>query len=183
MEVSEHYPYCIWYPDPPSEKTCRQLASRDPRLRYNVSLICAIADYTELYEELHLLPEVSIAEEARESPHGKDIYDSIMSKSPRYAVMDDYTRSINVDSPHRGAFLNADTAVRSTLDIRYTLKGTSARAADILTFNITEDASIDEVDAGNRRAPLTSDEITLLYNPLLQDLPTMNKDLLILMAA
>ncbi|KAF5682677.1 hypothetical protein FGLOB1_14870, partial [Fusarium globosum] len=59
---------------------------------------CAAAGYHALYHELDLLPEVSIAEEARESETdgGKLIYDEIMSFKYRYAIMDDCKRTIKL---------------------------------------------------------------------------------------
>ena len=66
MEGSEQ-PYCIWYPDLATEDTYRALALKFPNMRYQVGRACAAAGYYALFKELDLLPEVSIAEEARES--------------------------------------------------------------------------------------------------------------------
>lgn len=49
--------------------------------------------------------------------------------------------------------------------------------------NITEDWNIDDRTSPAREVILTDDEIALLYSPLPPDLPTLNKDLLILKAA
>ncbi|KAK1474833.1 hypothetical protein CCUS01_05459 [Colletotrichum cuscutae] len=96
-------PYCIWYPDVATEETYRKLS-------------CAVAGYGELYNELDLLPDVSIAEEARDN--GKlDIFEHIMSQSVRYAVINDYQRSVDLQNPRPGAYLNGDTAVRSSLEL------------------------------------------------------------------
>ncbi|KAK1855664.1 hypothetical protein CCHR01_01678 [Colletotrichum chrysophilum] len=35
-------------------------------MRYQVGRACAVADYNKLYDELQLLPDVSIAEEAED---------------------------------------------------------------------------------------------------------------------
>ncbi|KAF5538942.1 hypothetical protein FNAPI_10969 [Fusarium napiforme] len=81
-----------------TEDTYRSLASRFTDMRYQVGRACAAAGYRALYQELDLLPEVSIAEEARESETdgGKLIYDEIMSFKYRYAIMDDCKRTIEL---------------------------------------------------------------------------------------
>jgi len=67
---------------------------------------------------IELLPEVSIAEEARESGAlGAAIYRQIISSETKYAVLDDYTRTVNEQRP-RVARLNGDTCVRSYLDTK-----------------------------------------------------------------
>lgn len=99
---SNHVPYCIWYPDVASEDTYRQLAQHYPFLHYQVGRACAVAGYHELYKELALLPDVSTAEEARESDAegSTQIYRSIMASPVRYQVMDDLHRSINQRQRH-----------------------------------------------------------------------------------
>lgn len=89
-------PYCIWHPEFATEDTYRALAARYPSMRYQVGRACAAAGMDRLYAELDLLPDVSIAEEARESltPGGDIIHYQTMSASYRYAIMDDYKRSI-----------------------------------------------------------------------------------------
>lgn len=57
-------PYCIWYPDVATEETYRELSRRYPRMRYQIGRACAVAGYNKLFDELQLLPDVSIAEEA-----------------------------------------------------------------------------------------------------------------------
>lgn len=186
MQNSENFPYCIWHPEVASEDTYRELVGRYPQMRYHVGRACAVAGYNELYHELNLLPDVSIAEEARENKEsGQQIFESIMSQPQRYAVMNDYTCSVNLDTPHGGAFLNGDTAVRSLLDIKQTHVGEDAWDKDTHDesgyFNITEDWCIDEFESDTLRHEDTA--IQLLYTPLPLDLPTVHKDLLILMAA
>jgi hypothetical protein len=83
-------------------------------MAYQVGRACAVAGYVDLYEKLDILPEVHIAEEAREAGN-LAIYQDIMSKSVRYAVMNDYTRTISTNS-RPGACLNGDTAVYSSLE-------------------------------------------------------------------
>lgn len=98
-------PYCICYPEPASEETYRELARRYPSMRYQVGRACAAAWYTDLYKESYLLRDVSIAEEARNAAEDADIYKIIMSAPQRWAVMDDFTRSVNLESPQATAFL------------------------------------------------------------------------------
>ncbi|KAB5511589.1 hypothetical protein GE09DRAFT_1270042 [Coniochaeta sp. 2T2.1] len=60
-------PYCIWYPDVASEDTYRELSRRYPQTRYQVGRACAVAGYSDLYKELGLLPDITIAEEAQDN--------------------------------------------------------------------------------------------------------------------
>ena len=182
----ETIPYCIWYPDVASEETYKELACRFPELRYHVGRACAVAGYTGLYRQLGLLPDVSIAEEARDNG-SMEIFEDIISSPVRYRVMDDYTNSVNLSSPQSPAFLNADTAVRSTLkkttSLQVPLGGSRHQH-----FNITDDFNVADVVCRERSptsvAPDAAD-VTLLYSPLPADLPalTVDKDMLILMAA
>jgi hypothetical protein len=120
MSSPDEMPYCVWYPGLATEDTYRELTHRYPALRYQVGRACAVAGYTALYFELDLLPDVSIAEEARES--GNDgstaIFEHIMSQPTRYAVMDDYRRTVNLAKPRAGACLNGDTAISPPPDKR-----------------------------------------------------------------
>jgi len=178
------YPYCIWYPDVASEDTYRKVAAAYPDIRYQVGRACAVAGYAQLYRELDLLPDPCIAEEAREAGRANEgsrqIFEQIMAAPVRYSVMNDYELTITLDRPKAGAFLNADTAVLVTLARR-------DKFADGFRswryFNITEDWGIglEKVKLGPAR--LTDDEVALLASPLPFDLPTMHKDLLILVAA
>jgi hypothetical protein len=176
-------PYCIWHPDIATEDTYRELASRYPDMKYQVGRACAVAGYVDLFSELNLLPEVHIAEEARESGCSR-IYELIMSNNIKYEVMNDYSRTINIDKP-RQASLNGDTAIRAYLDLhlnyfdfKYCFRGPNEY------FNITEDRCVGEDPEGNYPPPYIKEDIAkLLYNALPVDLPTVNKDLLILMAA
>ncbi|KAJ5745108.1 hypothetical protein N7520_010290 [Penicillium odoratum] len=61
--------YCIWYPEPASEETYRELA---------LGRVCAAASFTNLYKDLDLLPDVSIAEEACNAAEDAEIYRIIM---------------------------------------------------------------------------------------------------------
>lgn len=194
IEADEEFPYCIWYPDIATEHTYRTLANRYTQMKYQVGRACAVAGYFQLYTELNILPEVHIAEEARENKAtGHAIYDLIMASPCRYEVMNDYTRTINEKQATPLAQLNGDTAVRALLDFKQLPR--RYHHSPIRYFDITEDMGMDEFDSNElvrswAVAPLLYDTLeldfsrtALLYNPLPFDLPTIQKDLLILMAA
>jgi hypothetical protein len=203
MVEPQEFPYCIWHPDIASEDTYRSLARRYPQIRYQVGRACAVAGYTDLYHELDLLPEVSIAEEARDSGvKGEAIFSSIMASPVKYAIMDDYTRSVSMESPRVPAFLNCDTAVWSSIDVPQKSSTELLAYLDVigtvdkLYFDITEcrgvchyklNSSVFDRQVENWYAEETSSEsktlASLLYSPLPTDLPNVNKDLLILVAA
>lgn len=193
-------PYCIWHPDRAPEGFYRSLVAKYPSLCYQVARACAAAGYSTLYHELAtsglILPEVSIAEEARESgiTDGKVIYNTIMSAPARYQVMDDYTRSVAVGASYANtppAFLNGDTVVRWIIEEQALLalersKGLFNRWRELPRREfITEAGGITLTPPARRRLwpKLNDDEIALLHSPLPRDLPTMNKTLLISMAA
>ncbi|BCS26790.1 uncharacterized protein APUU_51501S [Aspergillus puulaauensis] len=185
MSGPDEFPYCIWHPETASEATYRALALRYPQMKYQIGRACAVAGYAGLFSELGLLPECHIAEEARESQQW-EIYNVIMKADIRYNAMDDYTRTV-FNQPSKG-YLNGDTAVQSYLDIKtefeappdwddFPLVGNRRQGF----FDITEDDRIDEFTS---EPPPTEDDVShFLYTPLPVDLPTMNKDVLILMAA
>lgn len=134
ISAANEVPYCIWYPDTATEDTYRQLARRYPQMRYQVGRACAVAGYKDLYSELDLLPDIAIAEEARDSvmrarlrggaegrssDGSQDIFDQIVRHPVRWQVMDDYARSVDLDCPKPARYgLNGDTAVVSTLELR-----------------------------------------------------------------
>ncbi|KAK1972907.1 hypothetical protein LY78DRAFT_650321 [Colletotrichum sublineola] len=181
MAHDEHKPYCIWYPDLASEDTYRELARRYPDMRYHVGRACAAAGYTSLYKELDLLPEVSIAEEARDNKQGgASIFEHIIRQPVRYKVLNDYTRTANLEDPEAGVHLNGDTAVRSTLSgvVKSNLDPNYEHY-----FDIQEDGRIGEPSDPSVHQTLEDEHIPLFYSPLPKDLPTTNKDVLIIMAA
>jgi hypothetical protein len=182
MEESEQ-PYCIWHPDLATEDTYRALALKFPDMRYQVGRACAAAGYYALYKELDLLPEVSIAEEARESQTegGKLIYDEIMGFKSRYAIMNDCERSVEMEDYECPAYLNGDTEVRWRLKARQNL---SSDGLQDLVPCIEEDMhlDIDKQDLDEEHGTLSNEEAKLLWQPLPQDLPTVKKTLLLQMA-
>ncbi|KAJ5130651.1 uncharacterized protein N7515_006690 [Penicillium bovifimosum] len=202
---STEIPYCIWYPEPPSQETLRNLVKRYPNMIYHAARSCAVAGYFDLYSELQVLPEVHVAAEARDASLARKnkgseaIYEQIMSNHVKFEIMNDYDRSVNLENP-RPAHLNGDTAVFSDLTARMLPAGVETHDSDTRGivrlvdhiewadkeyntynhFNITEDMGIDDHSCGAE--PLAS-FWPLLYSPLPADLPPVNKDNLILSAA
>ncbi|KAB5575734.1 hypothetical protein GE09DRAFT_602608 [Coniochaeta sp. 2T2.1] len=184
-------PYCIWYPEVASEDTYRRLVKTYPDMVYTVGRACAVAGYDKLYQELNILPEVSIAEEARDNASAKAgskaIFDHIMSQPVCYAVLDDYTRTANPNNPRCPAFMNGDTAVRSLLEVRVGVdkfKGWSLGKEH--NFDIVEDNYIAETSSRMSHEAfqaLAKEHEDMLYTPLHPHLPAITKDPLILMAA
>ncbi|KAK2591954.1 hypothetical protein QQS21_010358 [Conoideocrella luteorostrata] len=182
VDKPETLPYCIWYPDVARESTYREVAKRYPMLMYQVGRACAVAGYTKLYNELDILPEVAIAEEARESKAGSGIYKILMEQPIRYRVMNDYELAILSDP--KPAFLNADTAVVALLKYVRPYSTPWYNITD-QTFDLLEDQrfGLEHVPYG-RDNEFGLEHQWLLYTPLIGDLPPMpDKDLLILMAA
>jgi hypothetical protein len=115
ISASDEFPYCIWYPDLPSRETLIEVAARYPEMRYQVGRTCAIAGYFDVYQSLNLLPEVAIAEEARESEN-VDIYEDILKAHVKWRVFDDFTGTLHCSDP-RPAKLNGDTCIRTWLSV------------------------------------------------------------------
>jgi hypothetical protein len=105
------------------------------------------------------------------------MFQDIMNRHTRYAVMDDYTLSVNSESSQAGVSLNGDTAVHSLLDYRRTLDQTRNYTQ---YFDITEDRRASEHSSDKNPGTLTLAKVCLPHSPLPRDLPTVNKDLLIL---
>ncbi|KAK5174647.1 uncharacterized protein LTR77_001729 [Saxophila tyrrhenica] len=184
-------PYCIWHPVTALEKTYRELVQRYPQMAYHVARACAVAGYTRLYGELDVLPDVHVAEEARECGN-MAIYDAVVSQPVRYSIMNDYTRSVDVDS-RQAANLNGDTCVCWMLNIKQKLPSEDDVADPLFgsleyqetMFDLCEDHHFDErnSEAPSKSVSASRPELRLLHEPLPADLPTVQKDLLILMAA
>ncbi|TGO29048.1 hypothetical protein BPAE_0019g00180 [Botrytis paeoniae] len=138
-------------------------------MKYHVGRACAIGGYIDLYRELDLLSDISIAEEAwhnSDDAGSKEIFDFIACQPTRYAILDDYTRSLNLQAPKIAMGLNEWDEARSHY------------------FNITEDHGVSETSSAQAHGhPLAPEHVSLLYNPLLIHLPTTNKDALMLHAA
>ncbi|KAJ5661388.1 uncharacterized protein N7477_009004 [Penicillium maclennaniae] len=143
LQNAREIPYCIWYPETASEATYRALVLQYPSLKYQVGRACAVAGYIDLYRELDLLPEAHIAEEARDNGSNA-IFEMIMASPVRYRVMNDYTRTVNLENPPIGG-LNGDTAVQSFLERKQKHSGLANRPGlkDLL-WNITEDMNVDD---------------------------------------
>ncbi|KAH6686723.1 hypothetical protein F5X68DRAFT_11869 [Plectosphaerella plurivora] len=120
ISAAADFPYCIWHPDLPSQETLQELAARYPEMRYQVGRTCAIAGHFDVYQNLDLLPEVAIAEEARESGN-LDIYEHILKAPIKWRVFDDCNGIIHHSDP-RPARLNGDTCIRSWLDLKQPVK-------------------------------------------------------------
>jgi hypothetical protein len=182
MQDPATQPYCIWYPDLASEETYREVARQYPSMRYQVGRACAAACYTDLYKELDLLPDVSIAEESREVDKDAEIYKIIMSGPQRYVVMEDFSRSV-LETPRTPAFLNGDMKPRWALGQRVcpgkNLPETTADDIDIEEdgFIGLEDASLEDY------AQLDLGQSDQLWMPLPPDLPFLEKRLQTQMAA
>lgn len=176
MPEAQDRPYCIWHPEVASQHTYRKLWQQYPDMAYQVARACAVANYVELYLEMDLLPDVSVAEEARASG-STGIFEAIMRKSVRYRIMNDYTRKITQQNPEP-ACLNNDAALVSTLDMKQGIQKPSGFEEDSIfegpetweeakglnvvfdepddfvfylgvdenIFNITEDMNVDDVD-------------------------------------
>lgn len=211
MDDADTQPYCIWHPEFASEDIYRQLVKRYPGMKYQVGRACAAAGYANLYAELDVLPDVSTAEEARESTNSgsKQIYDAIMCAPFKYKVMNDNKRAIDTENPRHPAYLDAQTQVLSELQDRVQpFEGyepvTEGAPMNEFWFRIEEDAGLhfeniqygqadEETQHEDKVGNLDIDykqqsirdaiEARWLYEPLPLDLPTLRTDLLSLMAA
>ncbi|KAJ8058602.1 hypothetical protein OCU04_012779 [Sclerotinia nivalis] len=186
MTDDKEKPYCFWHPQVATIDTYRELVQKYPDMRYHVGRACAVGGYVDLYRELDLLPDISIAEEARDNLDVvglKEIFDLITCQPKLYAVLNDYTRECNWEDPRVATGLNGDTAVLSSLDVTFEFWERWPKE-DSHYFDITEDNSIGESSSPQTHIrPLAPEHVSLLYNPLPVNLPTTNKDALILHAA
>jgi len=131
-------------------------------MKYHVGRTCAVAGYVGLYRELDLLPDVSIAEEAREAGGmSLDIFVDITKRFVRYSVMHDYTLKVDLHHPREGAFINCDAALKSMLEIRRDVRHLRSNSS----FDIAEDGGIDDHDtAAQHKPPLAESGVPLLYS-------------------
>lgn len=180
-------------------------------MSYQIARACAVANYLELFLEMDLLPDVSVAEEARASGSLK-IYEAIMQSPLQYQIMNDYTREVTLQDPET-ACLNDDTAVLYTLDITQGIRkpqgmeeesvfesDEAMEEAQTLSGSLSDDEddlfpslgfekkifNITEdmsVDELDSEDPRQNYLLELLSQPLPVHLPAGNKDILILMAA
>ncbi|KAK3334265.1 hypothetical protein B0H65DRAFT_481933 [Neurospora tetraspora] len=186
MATDDVKPYCFWHPDTAREETYRRLAKRYPDMAYTVGRACAVAGYDGLYHELDILPIDNSAAKAG----SKAIFEHIMKQPVCYAVLDDYTRSVHHKNPRSPAFMNGDTAVRSTLNGTVApedMDDDSGLVPDVGSFDIDEDGHVAEASTHASSFPsqgtLPAEHVGLLYTPLPLHLPTIIKDPLIVMAA
>lgn len=140
QDKPEEVPYCIWHPEVASEDTYRKLVRQYPQMAYHVGRACAVAGYTHLYKELDILPDVHIAEEARESGN-MEIYTAIVESPVKYSVMNDYERTLNIETP-QPAHLNGDTPVLAFLDVKQEVWAPQAYS----DFSDDEDLDDDDLD-------------------------------------
>jgi len=97
-----------------------------------------------MYHELGLLPEGSIAEEARDNVQFMQaIYGTITKESIRYAYMDSYNCCLRGKSVPR-AHLNGNTCVASAFDKKSRIEPLlHSTVFHGLVFDITQDKSFD----------------------------------------
>jgi hypothetical protein len=199
MQNPATQPYCIWYPELASEETYREVARQYPSMRYQVGRACAVACYTDLYKKLDLLPDVSIAEESREVDKDAEIYKIIMSAPQRYVVMEDFSRSVYLETPRTPAFLNGDMKPRWALEQRVkprwalkqrvhpgkNLPETTADDIDIEEdgFIGLQDISLEDIGGVEDYTKLGPGQSDQLWMPLPPDLPFLEKRLQTQMAA
>ncbi|GKT56590.1 hypothetical protein ColTof4_08864 [Colletotrichum tofieldiae] len=190
MPADSFKSYCIWYylGRLGREKTYYELAQRFPDMRYQVGRTCVATGYSTLYNELNLLPDVSVAEEARDPrdsgasdadvDEANEIYESIISQTVRYAVMDDYSRTVNLADLRPVIGLNGNTAAHSSLfkDIKIRKPAEWTHGVD---FSITEEGGGINPEYGK----LPPEYAYLLYTSLPRDLPTTRENSLIIMEA
>lgn len=162
MSEPDEFPYCIWHPDVPGEDTLRALVQGYPQMLYHAARACAVAGYIDLFEELDPLPEVHIAEEAsyfsaeKRIKGSQEIYERIISKQVKFAIMNDYTRTVDMTNLQI-ASLNSNTALYLSLGGRcryinpkdliyleffFKRLGVSYYTSDY--FSITEDQGVDD---------------------------------------
>ncbi|PLB51184.1 hypothetical protein P170DRAFT_406883 [Aspergillus steynii IBT 23096] len=68
-------PYCIWYPAIPKQSTCRELVRRAPSMKPSISMVCILADYSDLWDQIDPDPDTNLMEAARECHNPKYLSD------------------------------------------------------------------------------------------------------------
>ena len=116
FESLDEVPSCIWHPATASEEVYGGLTRRYPHMAFHVGRACTVAGYTQLHQELDILSDVHIAEEARECG-SLAIHEAVVSQIVRYSNMNEYTLSVDLDY-RQPAHLNVDTVVRWMLDVK-----------------------------------------------------------------
>ncbi|OAQ98304.1 hypothetical protein LLEC1_03592 [Akanthomyces lecanii] len=121
----------------------------------------------------------------RHRSEGGEIFKLIIAQPVRFAFMSDYENKL-CERPRQGASLNGDAAVVCVLRLR-SENPTNVPDAWPSHWDIDEDGYIGDEDVGHmgegHSGTITALEIELLGKSLRADLPTVNKDVLILMAA
>jgi hypothetical protein len=141
-----------------------------------------------LYQEQDILPDASIAEEARDNDAvSQAIHDDIIKRQVKYAWLDDYHHALK--STFFPTRLDADSCVQSMLDKKQSC-GSGEGWKTVLPppliqhiFDITKNWSVAVEGMCPRERPIDIRVMRLLYDPLPDDLHIMDKDVLILIAA
>ncbi|KXH69158.1 hypothetical protein CSAL01_08371 [Colletotrichum salicis] len=195
-------PYCIWYPDVATKDTYRELFYRHPEMRYHIGRACAVAGYRQLYNELDLLPDVSIAEEARDND-ALDIFEHIICRIHDQELVSMETPLCDLLCNAIGHREKTEVPPRRNL-LAYTSAGQPYgwNEVSIMVYyccvwrwkeevvgrahdsSEVEDSSISTYTwSGPGLSKLQGEHIDLLHDPLPRGLPPINKDILFLMAA
>lgn len=124
--------YCIWYPELPSEETCREIVRKHPQLLYQVARVCTIANYTMLFKQLTVLPDYSLIESAKR--HKSDIiyynlYDMCRKKGTWFVMNDGFGM---VEKPRPVKLTNAiDVYHPEDIRIMYSASAEDVEVSDV----------------------------------------------------
>ncbi|KAJ5782994.1 hypothetical protein N7457_004768 [Penicillium paradoxum] len=144
---------------------------------YRVGQACAVAGSTSLYRELDLLPDISIAE-------GEEIYGIIMTAPKGYAVINYYTRSIDLETPQTPAFLQGEMKPRWSLEKRTPSQDLPITSADGIYIEQNGVIGIEATAPDDSHFVLGPEEAKVLWTPppLNPDLPIFERTILTQMA-